>query len=783
VATVSWVANVCVVSTTILMMVVTHSEKVPFPWLYGACALVALGFGLYSTARYFPWVVRLVGTPLVRLRYRFTVVGADHIPVHGSALVVCSHVSYFDGFLLGAALGRPVRYVVHRQYFDLPVIGWFLRRMRALPVSMEDRPRELVEALRSIRDVLEVGDLVCIFPEARMTRTGNLLPFRKGFSYVARGLDIPIIPAYMDGIWGSIWSYERGRYIWKRPQTLRRRRITVCLGEPMPSSSSHTEVRQAVLELGAAAWKMREDHRKPLAEQILTKCREKGASQPAILDSSGNWVSRRELASDSIGLAHKLNEILPMEDRVGVLLPDCLECAVVILSLRLTGRVVVHLGDELRSPSLEDKIQRSRIRTVITSRALCEEAGEPPSSRSIYVDDLMGVSRASGRLLSTSRLAKRLRQGRPSGPDSPAFILFSGGTEGAPERLILTEGNTGYQVDSLLQIFPVDPRDRMIGLLPLSQAWGLALTVWLPLRVGMPVAYAADSRDPEAVAALIARAEGTLLSVDTEQLADYVGDMETEALGTLWMILSISERPNPSVTQDFESKFGILPFGGYGVGELASLVSVNRRNRNDKGVMQVGNKPDTVGHPLPGTAVRIVESESGRTLPVGEQGRILVKSPGLARESSPPPEDVRRPEEPGWRDTGDLGRMDGNGFLSVMGRECRFSRVRGHLISHALIEEALHEWLGQTERVCAVTGVPGSAHGEDLVVLYLKGSLDPRDAREILRAQSIPESAIPELEAFVEVTEFAATCGGGLDIAALKSQALSAMKMAGRSRR
>lgn len=155
-----------------------------------------------------------------------------------------------------------------RKYYEWPALNWFFRRMGMIPVAAGDPPHKTEESLAIARRQIEEGHVVSIFAEGASTRTGNLLKFKRGFERIASGVDCPIVPIYVDGIWGSIFSYEGGRFFFKWPKGLRRP-ITVVFGEPMPSSAKAHEVRSRIQELSAEAFAHRKERQRSLAVELV----------------------------------------------------------------------------------------------------------------------------------------------------------------------------------------------------------------------------------------------------------------------------------------------------------------------------------------------------------------------------------------------------------------------------------------------------------------------------------------------------------------------------------
>jgi acyl-[acyl-carrier-protein]-phospholipid O-acyltransferase/long-chain-fatty-acid--[acyl-carrier-protein] ligase len=186
---------------------------------------------------------RFVARPLFRIR----ILGRQNIPSRGPALLVSNHLTHLDAFLIGACLGPVVRFLVWKPYYDHKLLTWGLRLAKAIPIWPS--PRSAAQAIERARGELERGHILCIFAEGSISRTGNLLPFKRGLEAIVRGLDAPIIPVHLGGLWESVFSFEGGRFFWKPPRCLRHP-VVISFGAPMSASSTACEVRQAVEQLG-----------------------------------------------------------------------------------------------------------------------------------------------------------------------------------------------------------------------------------------------------------------------------------------------------------------------------------------------------------------------------------------------------------------------------------------------------------------------------------------------------------------------------------------------------
>lgn len=178
--------------------------------------------------------------------FKVKIVGRANIPARGPALLVSNHISYADGFLIASCVKPAIRFLAWTPFFQMRGFRWALRLIQAIPVGFGGR-RDMQSIFRA-REALAAGQLVCIFPEGSMTRDGKLHPFKRGMERIAEGLQVPIVPVRVDGLWGSIFSIEGERWRWRWPRRLPYR-VTICFGDHMPASSKASAVRHYIQSL------------------------------------------------------------------------------------------------------------------------------------------------------------------------------------------------------------------------------------------------------------------------------------------------------------------------------------------------------------------------------------------------------------------------------------------------------------------------------------------------------------------------------------------------------
>jgi acyl-[acyl-carrier-protein]-phospholipid O-acyltransferase/long-chain-fatty-acid--[acyl-carrier-protein] ligase len=754
---------------TVLMLsaVVTLAGTIYLLWLLPDAVL---RFGL--------WVA-------TRTLYRVRVLGRENIPAKGGALFVCNHISFVDALLLIASTDRPVRFMMFAGFYELPWVKPFARTIGVIPISSAQRPRDMLLSLRTASEAIRAGEVVCIFAEGQVTRIGQLLPFRRGLERIMQDVEAPIVPVALDGVWGSIFSFEKRRFLWKWPRQIPYP-VTVIFGKPMPAQSKATEVRQAVQELLASAWSHRRGRMRPLQRAFVRSAR-RHPFRFAMAGSQSPKVRFGSALMKTIFLARRLKPVWAGQEKVGLLLPPSVPGALVNFAAMLSGKVPVNLNYTLSEEALASCIRQCGIKTVVTSKAFLEKVKLTVPGELVYLEERAARPRPGEKLaaffmawlLPAGWLERALGRDRKVGLDDLATVIFSSGSTGEPKGVMLSHYNIGSNIEQMEQVFSLDRHDRFLGVLPFFHSFGFTGTLCLPAVLGVGAVYHANPLDAKTIGPLVCDYKVTFLLATPTFLQIYMRGCTAEQFGSVRVVAVAAEKLSERLASAFEEQFGIRPLEGYGCTECAPVVALNTQDFRAAGFYQVGAKRGKIGHPLPGLSVRIVDAENpwgGKSLPAGQSGLLLVHGPNVMRGYLGLPEKTAEVLREGWYDTGDIAAQDEDGFLQITDRLSRFSKIGGEMVPHIKVEEKLHELAGETEQMFVVAGVPDEKKGERLVVLHKLSETKWAEFSAKLPQLDLPNLWKPRASQFHHLDALPMLGSGKLDLMKIRELAAQSEK-------
>ncbi|MDW8242486.1 MAG: AMP-binding protein [Thermogemmata sp.] len=753
-------------------------------WLVGTVAAAA------AVTWLFPGLLRPAGWVLCRLMYRWQVVGRERIPAQGGVLLIANHVSYIDWLLLWVACPRPVRFVLWSRYYRHPLLRFVLSWGRHWTIRIDDevqRPHTLDACLQKIAAALQLGQVVVMFPEGKLSRCVAMRRFGRGIERILRlAPQAVVVPAGIYGLWGSWWAESGGRAFRKWPRW--RPRVWIGFGMPLPPDRSAADYRQAVQEVLSDLAIADSSWLRPLPVLFVRQAaRWRLLLRPCIVDyAAGNRrvLSWGKTYAAACCVADYLRARVGTEPHIGVWLPTGLGSALANLAIALLRRGVVNLNYTAGTAAVHSAIRQAGLRWIITARRFLERCPltVPEGVNLILLEEILESVTTRQRLrhflaalLLPGWLLERRHQLHRLRPDDLLTIVFSSGSTGEPKGVMLTHRNVGSNVLSAIQTIEIQRSDRLCGVLPFFHSFGYTVCLWAPLAAGCRAIYYPDPRAAKDVGDIVRQEKATILLSTATFLRFYLRRCEADAFRTLRILIAGAEKLPVSLQKEFEDKFGVRPLEGYGCTELSPVVSTNLHDLIVDDDIQVRNRPGTVGQPILGVAVRACTPDDQRLpLPVGHEGVLCVKGPNVMAGYLHQPQKTAEAIRDGWYCTGDIGCVEPDGFVRITGRLSRFAKIGGEMVPLERLDEELHDILqARGERYLAVAAVPDSRRGERIVVLYLSSIAERLDATLAALAQrGLPPLWIPDRRDCYPVDSMPVLGSGKLDLKRLTEVAV-----------
>lgn len=755
-------------------------DLVAFPFSLGM-TLVLAWFGYIFVGRLFPGMITFMWQVILRAKYRFRVHGADRVPGKGGVLLVCNHVSYIDWMLIWAACPRRVTMVLWEGYYKNPIQRFFLSWVpEAIKIdNRSNRPHALMDSLKKIAAALDNGQCVLLFAEGRLTRSGHMLPFGRGLELLLKRTttDATVLPTCTDGMWGSFFSHRGGPICKKWPRA-GRPRVAVYFGTPVSKALPAADIRLAVQEATADCAVAQSDYVMPVHRAFVRNAvKFRNLFRPCVIDHATGTERVLSWGKTFVGaacVARYLRGRVGPEANVGVWLPTSLGGALANLAVAFLNKTVVNLNYTAGSGPVASAARQAGLKLVVTSKKFCEKMPLelPDDVQRVYLEDVLASVTKGQRirtfltaLLLPGWVLERLMGLHHKKPDDPITLVFSSGSTGEPKGVILTHRNIGSNVESFYRTLEIRRDDVFYGVLPFFHSFGYTVCLWGPLVSGATALFYPDPRNAKDVGEIARKNKATLFLSTATFLRFYIRRCDAADFRTLRLLICGAEKLPVKTQDEFEAKFGHRPLEGYGCTELSPVVSTNLHDITIGSVTQTCNVPGTVGQPILGVAVRAFDPETMTPLPVGADGVLCGKGPNVMAGYLDQPEKTKSVIRDGWYNTGDIGRIEQDGFIRITGRISRFAKIAGEMVPLEKLDEELHDILGGGDRLLVTCAVPDDKRGERLVVLYLPDAESRLGAAlDGLSGRGLPNLWVPDVRDCYKVESLPALGSGKLDL-------------------
>ena len=737
----NWFHSLAMFFMLLITSFVSFYDLDPLRTLYLILFIIIVGT-LYTVVKLPQSLILLFLKFVVGLRYKLEINGIKNIPSSGGVLLLGNHISWIDWAIILMSVPREVKFVIFKPIYEKWYLTWLFKLIHAIPISSTVNRT----TIKTIANELDAGSVVVLFPEGAISRSGHLGEFKRGFEKVLENCstDVKIIPFYIRGLWETMFSRSNKKFKESKKTNV----ITVCFGRVMDKSKANiVSVKNEVFALSNIAWSEHIKELKPLNEVIFKRLKEL-SDGTIFTDSTGITLSGTRFLTVCI-LFKNLFKKRINSNNIGLLLPTSSAGAFINYMVLLMGKTAVNLNFTAPIDSLKLSIKKANIKTIISSKKFVEKL----ESRGIKIsniffdaevfyleDERNNISKVKSVLVYLNvkflpLFLLKILYLKKTKKDATSIILFSSGSEGIPKGIELTGDNILGNAQQIANILNVNDDDVILGSLPLFHAFGIVVTTYLPLIEGIKCAAFADPTDGLGIAKMVSREKASIMCGTSTFFRLYTKNTKIHPLmfDSLRLIVAGAEKLRDDVRFEFKKRFGKDILEGYGTTETSPVATCNLPDKiSEDFEIQIGQKIGTVGMAIPGTDIKIVDPISFEELKIGEEGMIIISGvqvmKGYLNDEEKTKKVLKKIKNRTYYITGDKGKLDSDGFLTIVDRYSRFAKIGGEMISLGAIEEKISKILGDNSVDFIAVASSDEKKGEKIVLLISNITLEFKDA-------------------------------------------------------
>lgn len=720
------------------------------PQIFLAMALANIIVAIYIVQLLPDALFRSLTRAVFTVLYKTEVRGLENFNAGGKMLIIANHTSFLDAALIAAYLPVPITFAINTQIAQAWWIKPFLKLVDAFPVDPTNPM-----ALKGLIEVVKSGKIGMIFPEGRITVTGSLMKVYEGPGLIADKAKAKILPIRIEGAQYSRLSRLRGKAKLRAFPKITLTILPPCDFE-LPEGVFGRKRRQlAAAQLYDTMSSMvfeASELDKTLFQSLMEARRVHGGNHICAEDPQRQPVNYRNFIARSMVLGKlmaKEVETAAEIPAVGVLLPNMIGTSMVFFGLHSARKVPAMLNFSVGPAQIASACQTAMIKTVVTSRRFIEmgkmdatvAAIEGAGVKLLYLEDLRAKAGIGHKLyglvaMAIPEILDLLK--KKTSPNAPGVILFTSGSEGTPKGVVLSHRNIQANRHQVASRVDFGPADIVFNCLPMFHSFGLTGGTLLPILGGLRAFYYPSPLHYRIVPELIYDTNATILFGTDTFLSGYSRFAHPYDFHAIRYVFAGAEKLKEETRKVYAEKYGVRIFEGYGSTETAPVISINT---------PMHNRPGSVGRLLPGITGTLEPVEGLES----DTGKLIVKGPnvmlGYLKSDAP---GVLQPPEDGWYDTGDIVRIDGDGFVSIQGRLKRFAKIAGEMVSLTAVETALQKlW---PEKSHAVISVRDEKKGEKLILFTTQPGATSADILQHFRKLGLGELSVPkQIETVAEI--------------------------------
>jgi acyl-[acyl-carrier-protein]-phospholipid O-acyltransferase/long-chain-fatty-acid--[acyl-carrier-protein] ligase len=666
--------------------------------------------------------------------------------------------------------GRKITWLVEESAHYSPALTQHLQKSDS-GAMFDASDKDPAAAGAQLRTFLENGGVLIYVPGSVTARNGTVCHVPADHLKALCAFGLPILPIAIDCPRESGLSVESKSSL---PSAI------FCIADSIPAGTATVAAyQQSLFEASETAYRTRNLFKGSLAMTLL-KGLKKHSRNKIIDGADDSEMSYDKVLAASIVLSKYIRQETD-KPRVAIVLPPGKAGLIANLAVIFAGKTPVNLNFTAGPEAVKSSIHQADVDRFITADPFVRKISSfpwPPNRDLIFIERVIPTLKKKivtwailSKILPSSVIGSLLGINRSSGEDE-ATLLFTSGSSGNPKGVGLSHRNVLANVCQFASRLNIDRGSAILGCLPLFHSFGCTVTLWYPVIEGVNLVTYPSPLETKRLAELIALHQIQIFLSTPTFLRGYMKRIEPAQLASLKLVVTGAEKLPQSLASAFETKFGIRPQEGYGLTETSPATNVNLPDLSPKPntVTLLSSRNESVGQLLPGMAIKVTNPASDIAIPICNQGLIWFKGSNVfSGYLNDPKKTAEVLTADGWFCTGDVGRMDEDGFLFIEGRISRFSKIAGEMVPHETLEAAINKVLGldsEAERKIAIVGVPDEQKGEAIVLLStITGpslEQDCIDLRYKLLDEGIASLWCPKT--IIPVSEIPVLASGKLDI-------------------
>ncbi|WP_378955921.1 AMP-binding protein [Pelosinus sp. sgz500959] len=689
---------------------------------------------------------------LLQLLFKTRVVGREQLSFEGPSIVLPNHVSFLDAIFLYAYLPSGTYFVVNTAIARK--IHFVLRWINHITIDPLNP-----YSLKKIISIVKAGKVVVLFPEGRITTTGNLMKIYSGVGFIALKTSATLYPVIFLGPERSKLSriQDKVKSCWFPSVMIyidQKRKLALSNTQNIRKQKQESSDRILdMLQQGMFKARQEQEKRVNLFDKLLDAKKLHGSNKIMAEDINGSITYSRGILGSYV-LANKLRPLLIGQDHIGVLLPNSIGHLITLFALFFLGKTPAILNFSAGGENNLDCSETAGVKIILTSRLFIEKGHfEELVTRLatqfqiVYLEDIKAQMTWSDKI---SGFIKYLRKMESAG--EAGVILFTSGSESKPKGVLLRQATIIANINQIGSVIDYTHRDKMLNALPMFHSFGLTAGTLLPVLNGVEVFLYPTPLHFKIVPEIVYDCNATLLLGTPTFLHGYAKYAHHYDFYSLRYVLAGGEKLRDEVRQIWQEKFGMRIFEGYGTTETAPVLSINT---------PLFNRFGTVGRFLPG-----IEWRTEMVPGIEEGGNLFVKGPNVmtgyllyGKGFVPAPE---------WYDCGDVVSVDQQGFISIRSRLKRFAKVSGEMVSLDAVERTAEQCFGSNRN--AAINLPDHKKGEKIVLYTMEKNASKQMLREFMSQAKQSMLAMPGEIFIVDKLPLLGT--GKTDYVTLKAMAI-----------